>query len=485
MATLYVDNTKETGTLTGNNWQFTNASTTVTETGAAGNALAELAVNDYVRTNAGTQWYKVTAVTDDDNFEITPAFQQANNTDTCKYNDEDGSAIGQEVPHINAVTTDRVRAAGDIIKVRANQTHLHLGLDISFDESGTVNNYITLKGADSGDDPWSDGSDVEPIIDFGDTSFQILCSNDSFWKVQNLEIIQSADGSYAMQINASISVKVQDCIFRDHGTGGIQILTSQAEITNCSFSSNITAGLLVNRGSARVEGCTFNGGAATTDYGIRAINAGHAWVKDSTFGVTTAHDINDIRALGAAFVEGRNLSLASGNEANAFDVDSFIRVEDYDQTHLAYKAWYGMGIVSRSTVVERSGSGGTDWSMLGEPNSSCGSEQPLYIIGEWLRGVPIYLDGGSQTITVWAYTDSTGGGWTPDNTEFYIEIEHYEGIADWEIDQSAESFVAEDTWTSFSVTLTPGAAGVAYLRAIVKDNVAGAKLYIDPTPVFS
>jgi hypothetical protein len=80
MADRFIDNTKESGTLTGANWQCTNASTTVTETGAAGNAVAELSAGDYFRTTGGTQWYKVASVTDNDNFEITPAFQQGNVT---------------------------------------------------------------------------------------------------------------------------------------------------------------------------------------------------------------------------------------------------------------------------------------------------------------------------------------------------------------------------------------------------------------------
>ena len=102
-----------------------------------------------------------------------------------------------------------------------------------------------------------------------------------------------------------------------------------------------------------------------------------------------------------------------------------------------------------------------------------------------MRGVPIYLDGTEQTITVYALCHDGVGATYPSAGTFKIEIEHYQGAADWEIDSSAQDFAAEDTWTAFSVTLTPGAAGVAYLKAKLLEYNANNDIYIDPKPVIS
>ncbi len=490
MADRYIDNTKESGTLTGPNWKFTNGSTTVTEQGAAGAASGELSAGDYVRTTGGAQWYKVDSITDNDNFEININFQQGNVTAAGKYNDEDGSAITQEFPHLNAATTDEVRAAGDVIRIRGGQTHVYAGIDITADESGTVNNYIELKGiyAAAGDDSWGDGDVAKPIIDFDDTAFQIVLSGDNFWKLTSLDMQQSADIFGVLRAVIANGLILDDCDIHDNGAQGCNLSLMFTMILDCTFYNNTGHHLELNA-LTFIKGCVFNGGVGGTQKGLR-LRGGDVSIVDSTFGVTTEHSLGDLwMDSGPSRVVGRNVLLDSTiqvlNQTGVSSAGAFVSIEDDGQTHLAFQAWYFTGNVSRTTAVERSGEGGTPWSMLGEPNSNCGSEQSLYIMGDWIRGVPIYLDGTEQTITVWAYADSTGGGWTPNASEFRIEIEHYEGAADWDIDVSTDTFAAEDQWESFEITLTPGAAGPAYLRAVLNDYVAGGKIYIDPTPILS
>jgi preprotein translocase subunit YajC len=482
MAIVYVDNTVESGSLTGANWQFTNGSTTVTETGAAGNALAELSAGDYVRTTGGVQWYKVDSVTDDDNFEIDINFQQGNVTAVCKYNNEDGSTITEAYPHVAKAVVDVPPSAGDIIKVRANQTHIHSGITITPAASGTANNYITLKGADSVDDPWSDGSAIRPIFDWDGSNFQFNMSIQDFWRIQNLDFASLQ----RIRIYASISI-FDNCRIYDAANGGfITEIRSNLRLLNCQLWSNTQNNISITRGFGFIDGCILDGdlGQGTTATGLRCDEGGAAYVKNTTFGVTSQHTAQDILTRGVP-VFCRNVKLASASEVTIDLADSVVSIEDDEQTHLAFRSWQFPGTLERSTTVNRSAAGGTAWSILAEPNSNCGSEQPLYIMGDWMRGIPIYLNGTSQTITVYAYADSTGGGWTPDASEFRIEIEHIEGAGDWDIDVSTDTFAAEDQWESFEITLTPFAAGPAYLRAILNDNVAGAKVYVDPTPVFS
>lgn len=57
-------------------WQFTNASTTITEILAAGAALTELAINDVLIAPTGV-FHRVASVTDNNTVEIDPAFDQA------------------------------------------------------------------------------------------------------------------------------------------------------------------------------------------------------------------------------------------------------------------------------------------------------------------------------------------------------------------------------------------------------------------------
>jgi len=491
MADRYIDNTKESGTLTGANWQCTNGSTTVTESGAAGNALAELSAGDYFRTTGGTQWYKVASVTDNDNFEIAINFQQGTVTAAGKFNNEDGSAVGQEFPHLNAATTDEVRSAGDIVRVRGGQTHVYAGIDITFDEKATVNNYIEVRGiyTAAGDDSWGDGDTTKPSIDFDNTAFQILVNNDYYWKFLNLDIKQSTDALGAIYFSAGMGGIVDNCDIHDNGSSGLRSFNTPIQILNSTFMDNISQNLIASNSIAIIRNCTFNGGAGGTTIGLLLIST-IATIVDSTFGVTTEHSSGDISlGLGGCQIAGRNVILGSTAQVIGQTIKgqqlNYVRIEDDSQTHLAFQAWYFTGNVIRTTAVERSGEGGTDWSILGEPNSNCGSEQPLYIMGDWIRGMPIYLDGTEQTITVYAYADSTGGGWTPNASEFRIEVEHYEGAADWELDVSTDTFAAEDQWEAFSITLTPGAAGPAYLRAVLNDYAAGGKVYVDPTPILS
>lgn len=494
MATRYVDMTKETSTLTGLNWQFTNGSTTVTETGAAGNAQAELAAGNYVRTNGGLQWYKVASVTDDDNFEITPSFKQANNTDTCKKNSEDGTAIAQAFAHLNQATTDEARAAGDIIKVRANQTHTYSSVIIHIDESGDQDSFITLKGCDSVDDPWGDGNDIRPILDFSSPGTTRVILDQDYWKLEHLAFKGCNSTLGALYIYSAHGILVEDCKVYDNGSFvgqvGSLVKSSIARFLDCIFDNNFGSSLGVESSRVMIEDCIFDGdtvgGGNGTDYGIfMEYGQGIVWIKNSTFGVTDDHDLADLHCSEGGVIRCRNVKLDSVTEVSLTLGGGSVYIEDDEQTHKAFRAWQLAGNLTRTTAVNRSGGGGSSWSILGEPNSGCGVNEPLYIIGDWIRGIPIYLTSASQTITVWAYVDSTGGGWTPNASEFYIEIEHHEGAADWDVDISVDTFAAEDQWESFAITLTPSGEGPAYLRAILKDYAAGGKIYIDPEPVFS
>jgi len=490
MPDVFIDNTKETATLTGADWQFSNGSGTVTETGALGNAQAEVAIGNYIRTNGGIQWYKVLTITDDDNIEVTPNFQQGTNTDTCKLNSEDGTAVGSEYAHHNQALTDTNRAAGDIVKTRV-ATYTYAGVDIVVDDDATVSNRLTLKGASIADDPWSDASDVRPIIDFAETNNDFNLLFDDYWTIEHLAFTNSTS-TIAVNISIVDGLIIDDCKFYGNGNGtgdsALRLNNSPgAIIRNCIFDNNFGVSLdMSSQGLTLIEGCTFDGdtvgGGNGTNYGLD--HTGMIYIRDCIFGATSAHAIADIR-IGGGYIHGRNNKLNSPTEIATLEYGNHVIMEDDEQTHLAFRYWQFTGDISRTVTVNRSGAGGTSWSILGEPNSNCTLYESLYIIGDWLDGVPIYLDGTEQTITMWAYADSTGGTWTPNASEFLFELEYYNGVADWQVEVTTDTFAAENQWESFTITITPGAAGPAYLRAALRDYSAGGKIYIDPHPVFT
>jgi len=389
-------------------------------------------------------------------------------------------------------------AAGDTAYVRGNQTHTYNTSDVSLTGDGTVDAPITISGCytAAGEDAWGDGNTTRPVMDFGSAAYQFLLNNDNVYIIQSLDFSNSHDTSGAIQLSTCNHITIDDCRFYDNGTTSSHMAIKlsncvRINITSCAFDNNFGYGVYVgSSGEVCIEDCVFDGDAAmgssaqSTDYGIMSI-ACHVKIKDCTFGVTGEHDGADIRLYYGGTVVGRNCLLDSTTQVSFLSGGGYVMIEDNGQVHNAFKVWYKHGTVTRSAVVERSGSGGTNWSILVEPNANCGVMNPLHGAGTWLRGVPLYLDGTAQTITVYAYADSTGGGWTPNASQFYIEVEHYEGAADWESDVSTDTFAAEDQWESFAITLTPGAAGFAYLTVCLKNFVAGAKIYIDPVPVGS
>jgi hypothetical protein len=394
--------------------------------------------------------------------------------------------------------TENARSAGDACKVRGGQTHTQNASDIGFTSDGSIVNQITLKGCyTAGDDPWGDGATTRPIIDFANTNYQMLLYNDRFWTIEAFDFKRTYDPG-GITVSASGHAIIKDCRFYDIGNsandGGIDFGNSMhCKVEDCVFDNCFGFGISVSTSEVMITGCTFDGdgdaaiGAAalSMDYGLKMFS-GMAYVKDCVFGGDTNgdHDTADIYMYTSSYVYGRNNKLDSATQISwAYTLESgHVSIEDDEQTHKAYKRHYFNGTVEYSTAVERSGSGGSSWSILGTPTAQCDTGRPLYLIGGWLRGFPIYLDGTEQTIVFYAYCDSTGGSWTPSAADFYFQIDHYESSGVRALDVSSDSFAAEDTWETWTITLTPGAAGFAYVSAVLEEYVAGAKIYIDPVP---
>ncbi|RLC82261.1 MAG: hypothetical protein DRI61_02670 [Chloroflexi bacterium] len=484
--TYYLDFDGATGNLTGT-WTFTNGSTTVS--GSGGAATSELAAGDYVRVSNGSEWYKVTSVTDDNNFEITPAFQQATVTDAAdssKYNNYDGTATTTPFVHLNQYTTDTARSPGDVLKVRANQTHLYAGIDIVFDEGGNADNMIEIRGCSSTDDPWGDGSDVKPIIGFGDTAYQLYLYSDDFWKMSRLELIESSSSYGIVRVRYSHNSFFNNCIFRDASSIGVYLIYSGNTLfQDCSFYSNSVRNLYSDGSRFKCEGCAFDGGAATTDYGIDILGSFGELITCS-FGASSSHDIHDIFFSNAgARIFARNCSFAGTiSFSTSYAQGAILRSEDHNQTKGAHQTLYFNGTIEKDTSVVRSGGASSSAKMT--PNSNCGLYYPLTIADDFCAGdFKLWLPAEQKTVTI--YLRTFGYTTFPTADELYIEASYLDEATGGHraTVKSTQTVSANDTWTAFSVTFTPAQEGWVYVTVYLKKYEADSGVYVDIKPVIS
>jgi len=483
--TYYLDFDGATGNLTGT-WTFTNGSTTVS--GSGGSATSELAAGDYIRVSDGSEWYKVTSVTNDNEFEITPAFQQATVTDTAdstKYNNYDGTSTSTPFVHLNQFTTDTARSPGDILKVRANQTHLYAGIDIVFDEDGNANNMIEIRGCSSTDDPWGDGSDVRPVIGFGDTESHLGILSDTFWKWKRLECIESNYSSGIAYVYIGSDTIIEDCIFRDAGSRGVSLSYSgNISIQNCSFYSNSFRNLFSECSKFRCVDCAFNGGTATTDYGIYLSYISIGELINCTFGSSSAHDVADILFNYPGRIYARNCSFAGSITFSYVLEGAFLRSEDHNQTKGAHRTYYYNGTIEKDTSVVRSG--GASSSARMSPNSYCGLYHPLTIADDFCSGdFKLWLPASEKTVTI--YMRTFGFTSLPTADELYIEASYLDEATGGHraTIKSTQTVSANDTWTAFSVTFTPAQEGWVYVTVYLKKYESSSGVYVDIKPVVS
>ena len=480
-ATYYIDNTNATGNLTGTDWTFTNASTAVTSAGDGDAVNDGLVAGDYIRANGGTQWYKVATVTDADNLVITPAFQQStiSGTATINWQDvsvKDGTSTANAWCHPALYTTDTVRTAGDIGKMRANQTHVMAGIDLLFDEDGTVAALIQLKSCDSVDDPWTDASDAHVTFDFSDTAFDCVLFTDEYWQFENIDFIQSSDASGAINLGIAYPIKIIDCVFRDNNTIGLRFSGyGNIDIESCNFYDNGTVNFNLVTGSAHIKNSTFNGGAATTDDGIR-IQSGLLLIEDSTFGVTTTHDAASIRNYnGQAFVIARRCKFDDAVEMYSVLNGSYLKSEDHDQVEGAHKSYYWHGTIEKETTEVRAG--GATSSIKVTPNANCTTNFPVMAM-EWEeQSVPASEQTRGVAIKQ-GLADPTG---FPTNVQLYLEAEYYNHATNDTVATavSTAAISVYNTWTWFPVVFTPAQAQKVRYRVWLGIKKSAEAYYVD------
>lgn len=162
MATYYVDPSTASGQLTGT-WTFTTASTAVTAA-ADGNAVAELAVGDYIKVSDGVVWYKIATVTDDNTLALSRTFLETGVTDGVGTTDNRDVSVAVGTSTANSYVnlhqfTEVARSAGDVCIVRRGKSErIDDWGDLAFTSDGTIVSPITIE-ADYAN-AWSDRVDL-------------------------------------------------------------------------------------------------------------------------------------------------------------------------------------------------------------------------------------------------------------------------------------------------------------------------------------
>jgi hypothetical protein len=482
---------------------FTNGDATVTGAGAA-NFDADgdnIVAGDYIRQSNGTEWYKVSSVTNSTALELTINFQQATHTDDtgasfwCKSATNNGLAINDAFPHLNRYTTDTARTAGDILKVRANQTNVIAGVNITFDEAGTVIAYNEIRGCSVADDPFSDSSNVQPIFDFGNTDFQIDNQRD-YYRLYNLDITNNnKNGGMVYMDGGKGGILDTLTVHLNNNASGKGVYTSDAAgaITNCTIYSNKNSNVYISNAAADIliSSSIFDGGAAGTSYGINIL-AGIAFIQNSTFGITTTHSTASISV--CAITTVRNCIYSDTTFITGLTASKYALSEDEGQVIGAHKGNYYNGTVTKcaaglTTTTVRIG--GSLSSALMLPASYCNIKYPLNIAyGALNPDFAIWCSASPTTVTVWmrAYTI-----WAtyPTAAQLFIQADYWAGatairsqstastqtLVDTRDPAGAGTYTA-DAGTNTTTVVDAALAGTAYIGKYLYNTTrsAGAEI---------
>lgn len=396
-------------------------------------------------------------------------------------------------------TTTTVRTAGDIAKIRANMTTT-IGATIQFDEDGTVLQNIVLSGCSIADDPWGDASDVRPIIDFNNGNYYAYNNSDDFWKHYRLDYYHSGSSNYALHSYSGCPVVVENCRFYNNNSGGLKLDGLFARIIDCEFWNNTTNSLNLTAGwdgGYIIDGCIFNGGANGTHDGLyNQDGVGETYIKDSSFGQSTAHAWNDIE-IGAStqntlFIMNTKYTTYSRSTSNNYTYKTERRYEDdSQQVYGANKTFCYFGNIVKDTGVVRAG-GATSSAKMTVTNTGVNTFNMFRLSG-FRYDTPYYLApfkiwlSASVEKTINIYLRGLGWAAFPTNSELWVEAWYYNDVGSCVRTQIKSDEVIADnaTWVAFQVTLTPARDGFVYLDVCLGKYAANCGVYVDIKPVIS
>ncbi len=385
----------------------------------------------------------------------------------------DGLTTGNAYKTITKYTTTEIRTAGDVAYLRANVTWLQgtQAVDIIFDEDGTIDDYIKIIGCDSvTNDPWNDDSDVKPIIDFEDASYQFLMNGDHYWYFERLDVRQGTDIFGMFRVYQSFEAYFQACDFSD----SVDIylvrvdLSASAHFNSCTFKdSGIMGNMYMSSSYVTLNNCTLDGGAVRGSQSGISINGATCDILNSSLGETVNFTLACIYTSegGAAEVRLRNCTYAGTFSYGASLYPGIsVHSEDHDGTFESHISQFFTGTIIRGTTSPRAG--GADSFAIMTPSAKCGPNNP-FILGDRLSGFArIWATKNVQiNLSVYARVDSA---WDSALTvaECYAKFSYLNNAASaarTEVD-STEQITNDAAWTELtSGNFTPLQTGWVYV----------------------
>ncbi len=386
-------------------------------------------------------------------------------------------------------TTTTARTVGDIAYVRANTTETVGANDIVFDEDGTALSYISIIGCDGAtNNPWVEASTVRPIIDFGDAQYQIDLTTDEYWKIANLDIIQSADTAGNIYCNQAHGLYLLNCIIRDNSSAtasskfgiSIAVITYNFKIESCQFLDNLYANLKVTGSSGVIDSCIFNGGVATTTIGL-LLNNSNVLLKSCSFGQTTAHTSYDITASNSIARLINCIRNKSTYDASGY---SLVFSEDDNQVKGANVTYSWRGTVTKSATA-RDGGASSSAQLL--PGSLVGLYAPLSVAPFNQHGFAIYNTSLSEVnVDIYIRADSAWATY-PTAAQLYVECSYlsHATLATRATVVSTDLLTDGTTWVRFRCTMTPLQAGYIYVKVYLGLYTATEGILVDILPIVS
>jgi len=397
-----------------------------------------------------------------------------------------GTSTGTAWETINKYTTTTIRTAGDIGIIRAG-TKCNQTADIAFDEDGTEDNYLHLIGADSINDPWSDSSDIKPIIDFLGGNYNMIASYDNYWRFYNLNIINSTDYSSLLYMRG-VGTVIDNCIFNNSGNPR-QVINFQdyyGLIKNSKIIGDLSsnyAALAINTGGSLNSKNNFYLGKYCV-----GPSASFIYSYNDTFNCSSTLMISFSGGKGIfdKFVlKNTPPYLCSNLDSSSM---GYCQYNDYNNGSTLKYSMINGGILEKENSIVRTGGSSSSLKMTTTSNSRKNASYidrnifPYDKLGDF----KMWNDDTSEiTISMWA----RAFGWAtlPDNSTFFLRATYLNesSLPNRIHINSTQEFSANDVWQEFNVTFTPARSGWIYLDFIVKDSNINDGFYFDIKPVVS
>jgi len=379
-------------------------------------------------------------------------------------NDGDtGLSISQAWLHFSRFTETLVKSPGDFATIRANTSET-ITVDVQFDEDGDQDNYISMIGCDSVNDPWSDGSDVKPIFTANADAYQLYLSGDWFLYFKRIIFKDSTDGAGIVRNDGNVGNYFYLCEFWDCTTCAMQMSSGGlSTFEECIWEDNGGYHLFIATAWARFIKNVFNAGAGGTSSGIYLVS-GKVEGVECDFGQTTPHSSADIDGnYRQEDCSLRACKLATGCKTGAGDWDSQMREEDANGVSGAFLMTAVVGTIEKDTTIK---TGTVDHSFKMTPTTYVGPNAMLALNNNSLIEFPINEQlTADDEVTLTVKIRAMGAwGTYPVAGELFLEVwylDHATNPTRTSIKSTAVLSHASN-WADFSVTFTPAQTGVAY-----------------------